>query len=213
MKRFKLLLINPVYSPSGPGRDRGTNMPPISLAYLAARTPAHYDIKIVDEYCELLNFEPADIVGITAWSSHVLRAYEIARHYRRSGTPVVMGGIHVSMRPQEALQYCDTVVIGEAEDLWPRVLIDFEKHNLKQTYQGPLVDIDRLPVPRRDLLKDNTYLWGNIQTSRGCPMNCSYCSVTRFNGLKFRRRPVKAVVEELQQIHQKYVFFLDDTFI
>jgi radical SAM superfamily enzyme YgiQ (UPF0313 family) len=213
MRKIKLLLISPVYAPYGLGRDRGSKMPPLSLACLAACTPAHYDVRIIDEFIEPLEFESADIVGITAYTSHIVRAYEIAQQYRNAGIPVVMGGIHASMLPEEALNYCDTVVVGEAEDLWPRVLMDFERGRLKSIYKGSLPDIDTIPAPRRDLFAGKPYVWGNIQTSRGCPMSCSFCSVTRFNGRKFRRRSIDAVMDELSQIESKYLFFVDDNLL
>lgn len=213
MRKIKLLLISPVYAPYGLGRDRGSKMPPLPLAYLAACTPGNYDIRIIDEFLEPLEFEPADIVGITAYTSHIVRAYEIAQQYRNAGVPVVIGGIHASMLPEEALNYCDTVVVGEAEDLWPKVLQDFECGRLKSIYKGPLPDIHTIPAPRRDLFADKPYVWGNIQTSRGCPLGCSFCSVSRFNGRKFRRRPVDAVMDELSQIESKYLFFVDDNIL
>lgn len=213
MQKIKLLLISPVYAHYGLGEDRGSKMPPLPLAYLAACTPGHYDVRILDEYVEPLEFEPADIVGITSYTSHIVRAYEIAQQYRNAGVPVVMGGIHASMLPEEALNYCDAVVVGEAEDLWPRVLQDFERGRLKSIYKGPLPDIQTIPAPRRDLFAGKPYVWGNIQTSRGCPMSCSFCSVTQFNGRKFRRRSIDAVMDELSQIESKYLFFVDDNLL
>ena len=213
MRKYKLLLISPVYAPYGLGKDRGSKMPPLPLAYLAACTPEHFDIHIIDEFIDPMTYEQADIVGITAYTSHIVRAYEIAQHYRSSGTPVVMGGIHASMMPEEALNYCDTVVVGEAEDLWPQVLEDFENGRLKSIYKGPTPDINTIPAPRRDLFAGKPYSWGNIQTSRGCPMDCSFCSVSRFNGRKFRRRPIEAVIDELMQIESKYLFFVDDNIL
>jgi radical SAM superfamily enzyme YgiQ (UPF0313 family) len=109
-----------------------------------------------------------------------------------------MGGIHVSMMPQEALNYCDAVVIGEAEGAWPQVLEDFEAGKLQKQYRGSWINLENLPLPRRDILKNEYYGWGGIQTSRGCPMNCSFCSVTAFNGRRFRRRPHESVSDELE---------------
>jgi len=124
-----------------------------------------------------------------------------------------MGGIHVSMLPDEALNYCDSVVIGEAERVWPSVLDDFESGKLKNKYQGALLSLENLPIPRRDILKNSYYRWGSLQTSRGCPMNCSFCSVTAFNGRQFRRRSLDDVVEELEHIPQKRILLSDDNII
>jgi radical SAM superfamily enzyme YgiQ (UPF0313 family) len=209
----QLLLINPSNIHKGLGNIRSTAWPPLNLPYLAALTPNHYKFEVIDENIEPFKFQKADIVGITAYTSSVSRGYEIAQMYRKQGIPTVMGGIHVSMMPEEALNYCDTVVIGEAEDVWPKVLEDFEAGNLKRQYRGSWIDLAQLPIPRRDILQNDYYIWGSIQTSRGCPMNCAFCSVTAFNGRRFRRRPHEAVIDELEQIPQKKVMITDDNII
>jgi radical SAM superfamily enzyme YgiQ (UPF0313 family) len=180
---------------------------------LAAVTPPHYQIEVVDENIEPFVYREADIVGITAFTSTVYRAYQIAKVYRKRNIPTVMGGIHVSMMPEEALRFCDTVVIGEAESIWPKLLEDFEKGRMKKQYEGSWADLKTLPIPRRDILKNSFYRWGSIQTSRGCPMNCAFCSVTAFNGRRFRRRPLEAVIEELREIPQRLVLLADDNII
>jgi len=189
----RLLLINPTNIHRGLGNIKSTAWPPLNLPYIASVTPKHYQISVIDENIETFVFQEADIVGITAYTATVTRAYEISRIYRKKGIPTVMGGIHVSMMPDEALKYCDAVVIGEAEDVWPEVLKDFESGNLKSKYQGTWTNLENTPIPRRDILKNHHYRWGSIQTSRGCPMNCSFCSVTAFNGGRFRRRGLDAV--------------------
>ena len=209
----RLLLINPSNRKKGLGNTKSTAWPPLNLPYIAAMTPRHYDIALIDENVEPFDAQPADIVGITAYSSSVFRGYEIAQVYKSKSIPVVMGGIHVSMLPDEALQFCDTAVIGEAESVWPTLLQDFEKGRLKPKYYGQWQDLKDLPLPRRDILKNTYYRWGSIQTSRGCPMNCDFCSVTAFNGNRFRRRPVESVIEELHQIPQRLVLFSDDNII
>lgn len=180
---------------------------------MAALTPAHYQIEVIDENIEPFKFKKADIVGITAYTSSITRAYEIAQIYREQGIITVIGGIHASMMPDEAKNYCDAVVIGEAENIWPRLLDDFESGNLKKQYVGEWTDLKNLPIPRRDILQNDFYDWGSIQTSRGCPMNCFFCSVTAFNGGRFRRRPLEAVISELEQIPQKKVMITDDNII
>ena len=152
-------------------------------------------------------------MGITAYTASVNRAYQIAQVYRKKNIPTIMGGIHVSMMPEEALRYCDTVVKGEAEEIWPKVLEDFEAGNLKTLYTGTWPSLKTLPVPRRDILRNSYYQWGSIQTSRGCPMDCTFCSVTAFNGRRFRRRPLDSVIEELQEIPQKKILLVDDNII
>lgn len=208
----KLLLINPA-NYYGIGRFRTTAYPLLNLPYVAALTPDYYKIEVIDENIKAFEFQEADIVGITSFTSSVNRGYEISQIYRKHGIPTVMGGIHVSMMPQEALNYCDAVVIGEAEGAWPQVLQDFEAGTLKRQYQGSWIDLKYLPLPRRDILQNEYYGWGGIQTSRGCPMNCAFCSVTAFNGRRFRRRPHDAVIDELERIPQKNVMLTDDNII
>lgn len=208
-----LLLINPSNKHKGLGNLRSTAWPPLNLPYLAALTPDHYKIEVIDENIEPFKFRKADIVGITSYTASVVRAYEIAQMYREQGITTVMGGIHASMMPEEALSYCDAVVVGEAESVWPKLLEDFEAGNLKRRYQGAWTDLDNMPIPHRDVLRNDYYVWGSIQTSRGCPMNCSFCSVTAFNGRRFRRRPLEDVIIELEQIPQKKVMLTDDNII
>lgn len=209
----RLLLINPSTTQKVLGNISATAFPPLNIPYLAAVTPNHYQIEVLDENIEPFEFKKADIVGITAYTASVYRAYQIAQIYRKQGIPTVMGGIHVSMMPEEALHYCDTVVIGEAENIWPKVLEDFESGKLKKQYEGAWADLKNLPFPRRDILRNPYYQWGSIQTSRGCPMNCTFCSVTAFNGRRFRRRPLELVIEELEQIPQKRILLVDDNIL
>ncbi len=209
----RLLLVNPSSTHKGLGNLRATSWPPLNLPYLAAVTPSHYQIDIIDENIEPFEYREADILGITAYTSSVDRAYQIAKIYREKGVPTVIGGIHVSMLPEEALIYCDAVVIGEAEGIWPKVLEDFEAGKLKKEYHGTWLSLESLPVPRRDILQNSYYKWGSLQTSRGCPHNCSFCSVTAFNGRRFRRRPLDQVIEELEQIPQKKIILTDDNII
>jgi len=209
----RLLLINPSNTHKGLGNIQATAWPPLNLPYLAALTPNHYQIEVVDENIEPFEYREADIVGITAYTSSVYRAYQIAQIYHKHGIPTVIGGIHVSMMPEEAMKFCDAVVVGEAENIWPKVLQDFEANRLQKQYKGSWANLETLPLPRRDILQNPYYRWGSIQTSRGCPMNCSFCSVTAFNGRRFRRRPLDSVIEEIEQIPQKRVMLVDDNII
>jgi radical SAM superfamily enzyme YgiQ (UPF0313 family) len=209
----RLLLINVSNIHKGLGNIQATAWPPLNLPYLAAVTPPSYQIEVLDENIEPFEYRKADIVGITSFTASVYRAYQIAQIYRKHGVTTVMGGIHVSMMPEEALQFCDAVVIGEAETIWPKVLEDFEADRLQKQYKGSWVSLENLPIPRRDVLRNSYYKWGSMQTSRGCPMNCNFCSVTAFNGRRFRRRPLDPVIEELKQIPQKRVMLADDNII
>ncbi len=209
----KLLLVNPVGQASGYLRSKFSTIPPMSLAYIAAVTPSDWEVKIADENFGRLEVEDADMVGISAFTSNINRAYEISRAYRKRGIKVVIGGIHASMLPDEALQYADAVVIGEVEQIWGKVVKDFENNQLSGKYLGPRIDLTKNSVkPRRDLI-DPRYLFHSIQTSRGCPFDCNFCTVSKYLGREFRQRSADDVLDELQEIKGEYLFFLDDNLI
>jgi radical SAM superfamily enzyme YgiQ (UPF0313 family) len=212
-KRFRLLLINPV-NPFDKGfvNNIPSRYPPLGLGYVAALTPPDWDIYILDEAFREFEYRDADLVGFTAFTFPAPRAYELAAIYRAKGIPTVLGGIHASMLPEEAKQYMDAVVIGEAEMAWPQLIADFEKGQMKSEYHGGLSDLKNLPVPRHDLFHPD-YWFASIYTTRGCPNNCSFCSVTAFNGSHQRFRPVEEVLDELATIKKKLLFFVDDNII
>jgi len=211
--RPKLVLINPV-NPARTGLtvNRSSRFPPIGLGIVAALTPDHWEVELVDENWEPFAYREADLVGITSFTASARRAYEIAAVYRERGAPVVMGGIHASMRPEEALRFADAVVIGEAETAWPQAAADAEAGQLQRIYRGEWSDLTGAPHPRRDLFHPD-YTFASLQTSRGCPMDCEFCSVTAFNGRRYRRRPPEEVLDELETIPQKMLFFVDDNII
>ncbi|MDP1621748.1 MAG: radical SAM protein [Bacteroidales bacterium] len=213
MKRKTLLLINPA-NQLRPGFhiNRATRNQPLSLGIVAALTPPGWKIKIIDENFRTFKYYEADLVGLTAFTSTAPRAYEIAAIYREKGIKTVMGGIHASMMPGETLQFVDSLVQGEAEPVWAQVIADFESGNLKSFYEGRFAKEISQPRPRRDLFHPG-YICASIQTTRGCPMNCSFCSVSAFNGRHYRFRPIEEVLDELEEIPQKFVFFVDDNII
>ncbi len=188
---------------------------PLSLMVLAGLTPAEWDVSIVDENLGAPDYSSMprpDLVGITAFTSQANRAYEVAEHFRRLGVPVVMGGIHATMCLDEVMARVDAVVTGEAEGVWPQVLDDVRHRCLKRLYEGGLAEINNVPPARHDLLSSG-YAFGAIQTTRGCPLNCSFCSVTAFNGSQYRQRPIDDVVQEFRMIREKYVLVVDDNLI
>ncbi|HNT74459.1 MAG TPA: radical SAM protein [Anaerolineae bacterium] len=209
----KLVLVNPV-NPARIGLtvNKSSRFPPIGLGIVAALTPASWDVTLIDENWEPFAYQDADCVGITAFTASASRAYEIAAVYRQRGTPVIMGGIHASMRLDEALQFVDAVVIGEAETVWPQALADVEAGRLQKQYHGGWSDLAGAPQPRRDLFHPG-YMFASVQTSRGCPMDCEFCSVSAFNGRRYRRRPPEEVLDELETIPQQMLFFVDDNII
>jgi radical SAM superfamily enzyme YgiQ (UPF0313 family) len=182
---------------------------------LAGLTGPEWEIRIVDENLGVPDYAAMplpDLVGITAFTSQANRAYELASYFRNLGVPVVMGGIHSTMCLDEVIEHADSVVTGEAEGVWSQVLEDARCHSLKSRYDGGLAEMKDVPLARHDLL-GRGYAFGAIQTTRGCPLNCSFCSVTAFNGAKYRQRPIADVVREFQLIREKRVLVVDDNLI
>ena len=188
---------------------------PLGLMVIAGLTGEDWEITIIDENVGVPDYSSMprpDLVGITAFTSQAARAYELASRFRHHGTPVVIGGIHATMRREEASRYADAVVIGEAEGVWRQVLEDVRHGGLRRWYEGGFADMDEMPVARHDLV-DGKYAFGSIQTTRGCPLNCSFCSVTSFNGTRFRQRPIEHVIRELKHVKEKRVLIVDDNLI
>jgi len=188
---------------------------PLSLMVLAGLTPPEWEVSIFDENVHLPDYEALprpDLVGITAFTSQANRAYEVARRFRDVGVPVVMGGIHATMCLDEVMERVDSVVTGEAETIWPQVLDDTRQGRLQRRYDGGFADLKDTPLARHDLLPPD-YACGAIQTTRGCPLNCSFCSVTAFNGAHYRQRPISDVIREFRLIPEKRVLIVDDNLI
>ena len=188
---------------------------PLGLLVLAGLTPPEWKIRIIDENLGVPDYGALprpDLVGITAFTSQAPRAYELAAEFRGRGVPVVMGGVHATLCLQEARERVDSVVTGEAESVWPQVLEDARQGRLEPVYAGEFVSMEDVPPARNDLLTSG-YAFGSIQTTRGCPLDCSFCSVSVFNGNRYRQRPVEKVVEEFRTIREKLVLVVDDNLI
>jgi radical SAM superfamily enzyme YgiQ (UPF0313 family) len=216
-----LLLISPLTSKSLLGADFYFRMPTLGLLRVAAATPSDWEVAILDEKVEPIDFSrQPDLVGISGMTPAINRAYEIADAFRARGVRVVMGGIHVSMLPEEALAHCDAVVIGEAEELWPRVLSDFRQGRMERRYRHEVFPaLTQLSRPDWSLYDGKGYLpFHCVETSRGCPHGCDFCSVTNFFGGCYRTRPPDEVEEEIQGLQpfegrfilKNVVFFVDD---
>jgi radical SAM superfamily enzyme YgiQ (UPF0313 family) len=178
-------------------------------------TSSEWEISIIDENQGGRDYEAMprpDLVGITAFTSQAGRAYDISNYFRGLGVPVVMGGIHATMCLDEVSEHADSVVIREAERVWPRVLEDAKHGRLQRVYDGGLADIKDIKPARHDLTAEG-YACGAIQTTRGCPLNCNFCSVTAFNGAKYRQRSIPEVVNEFKSIHEKHVLVVDDNLV
>jgi radical SAM superfamily enzyme YgiQ (UPF0313 family) len=188
---------------------------PLALLTLARLTPADWQVEVLDENLGPIDYDRLprpDVVGITAFTSQATRAYEVAAHFKAKRIPVVMGGIHASMCRDEALQHVDAIVTGEAEEVWARLLDDVRDGKLERVYTGGFVETNLIPAAQHDIL-GGRYFFGSLQTTRGCPLRCNFCSVTSFNGGRFRHRPMENVLDELRQIRDKAVFFVDDNLI
>lgn len=222
---MNLLLISPLAKKSFLGGDFYFRLPYLGLLKVAALTPPDWQVKIIDEKVEALDLtQDADLVGVTAMTPAVNRAYEIADSFRSRGIKVIMGGMHVSKLPDEALQHCDSVVIGEAEQLWDKVLGDFKRGEFKRVYrhENGYPSLSNFPAPDWRLYEGKGYLPVHfIETTRGCPHNCEFCSVTDSFGGKFRNRPVDEIEKEIQNLKpfegmfvlKNGVFFVDDNII
>lgn len=191
--------------------------PSIALLILAALTPDEHDVYIEDENVGKLNFEDKpDLVGISVNVDTSQRAYEISKHYQKLGIKVILGGIHVSANPDEALAYADSVCIGEAEEIWEQVLADVQTGDLKKKYFNPLpTNLANMPIPKWSLIDKSKYLYTNVVvTSRGCPFRCEFCyNSCEYVHNKFRNRPIEHVLEEIKALSTKQVMFIDDNFI
>jgi radical SAM superfamily enzyme YgiQ (UPF0313 family) len=215
VKKKTLLLINPV-DPLRVSIKKvfAVQYPPLSLAIIAALTPPDWKVKIIDENFQNFHFREADLVGFTVLTSSAPRAYELAKIYREKGIPTVIGGIHASMCTEEAKKYVDTVVIGEAETVWKGLLEDFDNGSLKPVYQGTYQLMKGYPIPRHEIYHPK-YLIHSVQTTRGCPLDCDFCTVTAFNGKSYRLRPVEEVLDELEMLQgdNRTILFVDDNII
>lgn len=213
---MKLLMIAPRWPDDSLWGQIYFRFPYLAVTTLAALTSDDWDISIVDENVDNLSFSDLpDLAAISIMTPLAKRGYEIADTYRQQGVPVVLGGIHPTMMKDEAKAHADAVVLGEAEAIWPQVLSDFKRGDLKSFYRADnFCSLDRLRIPRRDLLNKDAYFFVNtIQTTRGCPFDCDFCSVTSFYGRTFRVRPVEDVVNEIGQVGGGFIFFVDDNIV
>jgi radical SAM superfamily enzyme YgiQ (UPF0313 family) len=191
--------------------------PSLSLVMLASLTPKHHVVYIEDENLTQINFsDNPDIVGITVNVDTTYRAFDIARSYRDKGIKVIFGGIHASANPDSMLEHCDSVCIGEAEELWESILSDFSNGTLKTRYfcSDP-TDLKKVPLPDWTLVSQNNYLYNNIiVTSRGCPYQCEFCyNSSDYTNKKYRFRPVENVLIEIKALNKKRIMFIDDNLI
>lgn len=209
---MNILLIKPRWFVEG-GVYRflqGIRFTPLHLGILAALSDGH-NVKVVDgDWDEIPYDDPFDLVGITVTTFTSQAAYRIADRFRQKGAKVVMGGVHPSILPEEALEHADAVVVGEAEYVWKDVLKDAESSTLQKQYRGPgPVAMDDVPFPRRGLVNESSW-FACVQATRGCPNSCRYCYLPHVPWARYRKRDVGLVYEELAMCRQKVIFFVDD---
>ena len=224
MKR--LVLIQP-HPPGNVGEENVSvlNQMPVNLAYLKALTPPDWEVDIIDETQEpvlspdgkSVTFERADLVGISAMTHQSTRAYEIAKICRDNGMPVSMGGVHITAYPEEAAKFADSVVVREGFSVWPQVIADFERGQMKPFYDGGLNNLGDLEgvFPDREFLrKKYGYRYTATVATAGCPYHCDFCFVPLFQGRKYRERPVEDILNELEAIKGQYrgMIWTDENF-
>lgn len=199
------------------------SLPSLALITLAALTPKRIDVEYIEvPDLNALDHIPGefDAVAIASFSAQIKDAYTLASRYRALGTIVILGGLHVSAMPEEALHYADSIVIGEAEPIWSHVMDDWLQGRLQPIYDARPTpfDLSQAPMPRFDLLEPNRYNRFTVQTQRGCPLSCEFCASSIRISPRFKVKPVHKVIEEIQAIKHvwgtPFIEFADDnTFV
>ncbi|MEM4267573.1 MAG: radical SAM protein [Candidatus Woesearchaeota archaeon] len=183
-------------------------VPPLSLAIIASLTPKENKVYIIDENIEDIDLSlKPDLVGITITSITAVRGFKIADMFRSFGVPVVLGGLHVTLMPNESKKHADSIVIGEAEGVWPRLFQDFCSGKLKKVYRGERIRLENLPMPRWDLLKNDRYMLATVIATRGCPHGCEFCVSSMHFGNKIRKMHVEDFVSQIKYLKKWYNFF------
>ncbi len=210
---MKILLVSPPFGEKGQ-MSQGLPIAPPVLEYLAGLTNKvrpDVEVELLDANKKLLECErvDADLTGFTVLTPQSTWVYRMSDSLRAMGKKVVLGGIHVTALPDEAGKHADSIVRGEAENVWKDVLDDAESGKLKSVYEDRLPQLDSLPRPVTNLW-ESKYVYGYFQTSRGCPFTCTFCSVHKFFGGKVRLRPIKEVVEEVAASKCRLFWGIDD---
>jgi len=213
---MKITLIEPAMIKTAAfGEKPGWMLQPLTLATLAGLTPRGHEVQAIDDRLEEIDYnEPRDLVGISVKTFTARRAYQIADEFRRRGVRVVLGGHHPTLMPDEAIQHADAILTGEAEGVWDRLLADAQRGQLEKIYRQdgarPLEHIH----PDYSIFDEKKYLpVAMIETTRGCPFSCSFCSVTTFFGRSFRHRPPEEVVAHVERMKKLFYFFVDDNIV
>jgi radical SAM superfamily enzyme YgiQ (UPF0313 family) len=212
--KLKIILISPVQN-EGIKKPKGVRIPEMALLIIAGLTPEEHEVTIVEEEVEEVSFDvDCDLVAISCMTANAPRAYYFAEQFRKRGKPVVLGGIHPSVLPDEAGQYADSVVIGEAEGVWLDILEDCKQGRLKPRYRKEQPSLDTyIPIKQPEGSKRSLFDVRPIVTTRGCPYNCEFCCVHDIFGRKIRHIPVEHVVRDIIESGKNFFLFLDDNII
>ncbi|MDW7690740.1 radical SAM protein [Flammeovirgaceae bacterium SG7u.111] len=211
---MKILLISPAVD--GEKRtNKGLMMPQLALYILEGLTPKQHEVIVLEEEAEAIDFDqPCDLVGISFMTANAPRAYEVCEEFKKRGKTVVVGGVHPTILPEEALEHADSVVVGEAEGVWEQLVEDAEKGELKKRYHDPIPDLDRyVPKNYSKIMKKGFFKLIPIMTTRGCPYKCDFCCVTNLFGKKIRHMSIENVVRDIKESGAKNFMFLDDNII
>ena len=195
------------------------SLPSLGLLTLAGMTPGGFDVAYL-EVSDITEVDgvPAefDVVAISSFTAQIKEAYQLADRYRALGTTVVLGGLHVTARPVEAIAHADSIIIGEGETLWPVLLADLNRGELRQIYdaRGTSFDFSGAPMPRFELLDIERYNRLTVQTQRGCPFRCEFCAASMRISSVYKVKPVEKVIEEIRRIKDiwphPFIEFADD---
>jgi radical SAM superfamily enzyme YgiQ (UPF0313 family) len=211
---MKILLISPTID-AEKRTNKGLMMPQLALYILEGLTPQEHEVKIVEEEAEDIDLDhECNLVGISCMTANAPRAYELCHEFKKRGKTVVLGGVHPSILPHEALEHADCVVVGEAEGVWEQLLNDFMRDHLEKTYHNPKPDLGKyVPKDFSRIIKKGLFNVFPIMTTRGCPYHCDFCCVTNLFGKKIRHVPIENVVRDIQESGAKNFMFLDDNII
>lgn len=203
------------------GRKKSTEyvrtwqMEPLTIATLAGLTPPDIEIAYYDERVDPIDFAaPTDLAAITVETYTAKRAYEIAAEYHKRGVRTLLGGYHVTLLPDEAQMYADSILVGYAEPLWEQIVRDAEKNMLQRRYTQNKRQPYVYGMPRRDIFAGKPYFkLSCLETGRGCPLNCNFCSIAAATASTYNARSIDAIVTEIATLRNRYVFFVDDNFV
>jgi len=211
---MKILLISPTVD-TEKRTNRELILPQLALYILESLTPPEHEVEIIEEETTHIDLEQdCDLIGISCMTANAPRAYELCREFKKRGKTVILGGVHPTILPNEALEHADGVVIGEAEGVWENLLVDLQNNKLKKKYHDPDPDLGKyVSKDFNKIVKKGLFNIIPIMTSRGCPYNCEFCCVTNLFGRKIRHIPIENIVKDIQNSGAKNFMFLDDNII